>query len=65
MKGISIINHGKGSLGLRYFGLGPYMTPSRGLKKLENLLNNDPFVILDIFSHLFKTVTGQYKLLSK
>jgi len=43
MKGISIINHGKGSLGLRYFGLGPYMTPSRGLKKLRNLLNKETF----------------------
>tara|TARA_B100000214_G_C23872796_1_gene583473 strand:+ start:486 stop:947 length:462 start_codon:yes stop_codon:yes gene_type:complete len=43
MEGISIIKHCKGSLGLRYFGLGPYMTPSRGLKKLGNLLNKETF----------------------
>ena len=43
MKDISIISHGKGSLGLRYFGLGPYMTPSRGLKKLGKLLNKETF----------------------
>ena len=43
MKDIVIIKHGKGSLGLRYFGLGPYMTPSRSLKKLKNLLNQETF----------------------
>tara|TARA_B100000579_G_C22828640_1_gene854661 strand:- start:81 stop:542 length:462 start_codon:yes stop_codon:yes gene_type:complete len=43
MEGISIIKHWKGSPGLRYFGLGPNMTPSRGLKKLGNLLNKETF----------------------
>ena len=43
MEGISIIKHGKGSLGVRYFGLGPYMTPSNSLKKLKNLLNKETF----------------------
>tara|TARA_E500000331_G_C17219452_1_gene697376 strand:+ start:1136 stop:1597 length:462 start_codon:yes stop_codon:yes gene_type:complete len=43
MEGISIIKHGKGSIGLRYFGLGPYMVPSRSLKKLRNLLNKETF----------------------
>ena len=43
MKDIIIIKHGKGSLGLRCFGLGPYMTPSRSLKKLRNLLSQETF----------------------
>ena len=43
MEGVSIIKHWKGSPGLRFFGLGPHMTPSRGLKKLSNLLNKETF----------------------
>ena len=43
MKAISLINHSKGAIGLRLFGLGPYMKPNQGLFKLLNLLNNNAF----------------------
>ena len=43
MKGISLINHSKGALGLRFFGLGPYLKPTNGLIKLQKLLENNTF----------------------
>ena len=43
MKEISIINHSKGALGLRFFGLGPNLKPTNGLNKLQKLLNNNTF----------------------
>ena len=43
MKEISIINHFKGALGLRFFGLGPNLKPTNGLNKLQKLLNNNAF----------------------
>ena len=43
MKGISLINHSKGALGLRFFGLGPNLKPTNGLNKLQKLLNNNAF----------------------
>ena len=43
MKEISIITHSKGALGLRIFGLGPYLKPTNGLKKLQRLLNRNAF----------------------
>ena len=43
MKEISIINHSKGALGLRFFGLGPNLTPTNGLNKLQKLLDNNAF----------------------
>ena len=43
MKAISLINHSKGALGLRFFGLGPYLKPTNGLIKLQKLLENNTF----------------------
>jgi len=43
MKKISLINHSKGALGLRFFGLGPYLKPTNGLIKLQKLLENNTF----------------------
>jgi len=43
MKEISLINHSKGALGLRFFGLGPYFKPTNGLIKLQKLLENNTF----------------------
>ena len=41
MKEISLINHSKGALGLRFFGLGPNLKPTNGLSKLQRLLDNN------------------------
>ena len=38
MKAISLINHSKGAIGLRFFGLGPNLNPTNGLIKLQKLL---------------------------
>ena len=43
MKEISLINHSKGALGLRFFGLGPNLKPTNGLSKLQKLLDNNAF----------------------
>ena len=43
MKEISLINHSKGALGLRFFGLGPNFKPTNGLNKLQKLLENNAF----------------------
>ena len=43
MKGISLINHSKGAIGLRFFGLGPNLKPTNGLKKLQRLLDRNAF----------------------
>ena len=43
MKEISLINHSKGALGLRFFGLGPNLKPTKGLSKLKKLLDNNTF----------------------
>ena len=43
MKEISLINHSKGALGLRFFGLGPNLKPTNGLNKLQKLLDNNSF----------------------
>ena len=43
MNKISLINHSKGALGLRFFGLGPNLKPTNGLNKLQKLLNNNAF----------------------
>ena len=43
MKEISLIKHSKGALGLRFFGLGPNLKPTNGLKKLQKLLDNNAF----------------------
>ena len=43
MKEISLINHSKGAVGLRFFGLGPHLKPNNGLNKLQKLLNENTF----------------------
>ena len=43
MKEISLINHSKGALGLRLFGLGPNLKPNNGLNKLQKLLDESTF----------------------
>ena len=43
MKAISLINHSKGAMGLRFFGLGPNFKPTNGLSKLQNLLDRNAF----------------------
>ena len=43
MKEISVINHSKGALGLRFLGLGPNLKPTNGLNKLQKLLDRNAF----------------------
>ena len=43
MKAISLINHCRGAIGLRFFGLGPNLKPTNGLIKLQKLLNRNAF----------------------
>ena len=43
MKAISLINHSKGAMGLRFFGLGPSLKPTNGLNKLKRLLDKNAF----------------------
>ena len=43
MKAISLINHSKGAIGLRFFGLGPNLKPTNGLDKLQKLLDKNAF----------------------
>ena len=43
MKGISLINHSKGAVGLRFLGLGPKLKPTNGLIKLKTLLDKNAF----------------------
>ena len=43
MKEIFLINHSKGALGLRFFGLGPNLKPTNGLNKLQKLLDRNTF----------------------
>ena len=43
MKEIFLINHSKGAMGLRFFGLGPNFKPTNGLVKLQKLLDRNTF----------------------
>ena len=43
MKAIYLINHSKGAIGLRCFGLGPNLKPTNGLNKLQKLLDRNAF----------------------
>ena len=43
MNEISLIKHSKGAIGLRLFGLGPNLKPTKGLYKLQKLLDNNAF----------------------
>ena len=41
MQNLSLIKHTNGAIGLRYFGLGPNLTPAKGLQKLQDLLKTN------------------------
>ncbi len=43
MKTIFLVKHSKGALGLRLFGLGPNLKPTKGLVKLQQLLHRNAF----------------------
>ena len=43
MKTVFLIKHSKGALGLRFFGLGPNLKPTKWLKKLRKLLDQNAF----------------------
>ena len=43
MKKISLVNHSKGAIGLRFFGLGPNLKPTNGLNKLQKFLDRNAF----------------------
>ena len=43
MEEIFLIKHSKGAIGLRFFGLGPNLKPTNGLKKLQRLLDRNAF----------------------
>ena len=43
MKVISLLNHSKGAMGVRFFGLGPNLKPTNGLNKLQKLLDRNAF----------------------
>ena len=43
MKEIYLINHSKGAIGLRIFGLGPNLKPTNGLNKLQKLMDRNAF----------------------
>ena len=43
MREISVINHSKGAIGLRVFGLGPKLKPTDGLNKLQKLFDRNTF----------------------
>ena len=43
MKPVYLIKHSKGALGLRLFGLGPNLKPTKGLLKLQRFLHRNAF----------------------
>ena len=43
MKPVFLIKHSKGALGLRLFGLGPNLKPTKGLFKLQKFLHRNAF----------------------
>ena len=43
MKPVILIKHSKGALGLRLFGLGPNLKPTKGLFKLQQFLHRNAF----------------------
>ena len=43
MKPVFLIKHSKGALGLRLFGLGPNLQPTKGLFKLQQFLHRNAF----------------------
>ena len=43
MESVFLIKHSKGALGLRLFGLGPNLIPTKGLFKLQQFLHRNTF----------------------
>ena len=43
MQGISIVKHAPSAPGLRLLGIGPKLTPTNGLRKLQSFLNENTF----------------------
>ena len=43
MKQVILIKHSKGAIGLRLFGLGPNLKPTKGLLKLKEFLHRNAF----------------------
>ena len=43
MKKIFLVKHSRGAFGLRFFGLGPNLKPSKGLLKLQQFLDKNAF----------------------
>ena len=43
MKPVFLVRHSKGALGLRFFGLGPNLKPTKGLFKLQQFLHRNAF----------------------
>ncbi len=43
MKNLKVISHAQGAPGLRFLGIGPGFMPKQGLKKLQELFNNNAF----------------------
>ena len=43
MKGVSLVRHAPTAPGLRLLGMGPWLTPTNALKKLQSFLNENTF----------------------
>ena len=43
MKPVFLVKHSKGATGLRFFGLGPNLKPTKGLFKLQQFLDRNAF----------------------
>ena len=43
MKTVFLVKHSKGAFGLRFFGLGPNLKPTKGLFKLQQFLHRNAF----------------------
>ncbi len=43
MKSVFLVKHSKGAVGLRLFGLGPNLQPTKGLFKLQQFLDRNAF----------------------
>ena len=59
MKPVLLVNHSKGALGLRLFGLGPNLKPTKGLLKLQKFLHRNAFWAKD------RTIKDLRKCLAK
>ncbi len=41
MSKLTLVKHASGAIGLRYFGLGPRLSPMKGIQKLQALFNSN------------------------